>query len=94
MGTLDIPTIDLSKQPDPTEISAAISDLGFLFLKNGTTPAQTLVQEMFSLSKGFFEGESLEEKEKVSITTQNRGWVKNRQESLDSKGHPSGDIKE
>ncbi|QRV87578.1 2OG-Fe(II) oxygenase family protein [Ceratobasidium sp. AG-Ba] len=94
MSIPDIPTIDLSSHPDPKEVSAAMSDLGFLFIKNGGTPSQDLVQDMFEVSKGFFESESLEEKEKVSITVQNQGWVRNRQESLDSKGNPSGDIKE
>ncbi|KAG8693356.1 hypothetical protein FRC08_009173 [Ceratobasidium sp. 394] len=94
MNTPDIPTIDLSKLPDPKDVSAAISRLGFLFLKNAETPSRSLVQKMFDLSKGFFEGESIEEKEKVSITVQNQGWVRNRQESLDSNGHPLGDIKE
>ncbi|KAG8747492.1 hypothetical protein FRC10_000628 [Ceratobasidium sp. 414] len=94
MNAPNIPTIDLSKQPDPQEVSAAISNLGFLFLKNAETPSQSLVQKMFDVSKGFFEGESVREKEKVSITVQNQGWVRNRQESLDSKGHPLGDIKE
>ncbi|KAG9074749.1 hypothetical protein FRC06_010489 [Ceratobasidium sp. 370] len=94
MSAPDIPTIDLFKQPDPKEISAAISRLGFLFLKNAGTPSQSLVQKMFDLSKDFFEGESVEEKEKVPITVHNQGWVRNRQESLDTEGHPLGDIKE
>lgn len=81
MSKLDIPSIDLSERPDPKDVSAAISDLGFLFVKNAAVPSQALVREMFSISKGFFEGESLEEKEKVAITVQNRGWVRNKQES-------------
>lgn len=36
---------------------------------------------MFALSKEFFEEESVQEKEKVAITVQNRGWVRNKQES-------------
>ena len=83
MSTLDIPSIGLglSEQPDPKEVSAAISKLRFLFVKNAPTPTSSLVGDMFALSKGFFEGESVEEKEKVSITVQNRGWVRNKQES-------------
>lgn len=94
MSELDIPTIDLSKHPDPKDVSSAIRNLGFLFIQNGATPSPGLVRDMFEVSKGFFEGESPEEKEKVAITVENRGWVKNRQESLDSRGNPSGDIKE
>ncbi|CAE6527398.1 unnamed protein product [Rhizoctonia solani] len=94
MTSLDIPSIDFSKQPDSKDVSAAMANLGFLFIKNADVPSQELVRDMFSLSKEFFEGESLEEKEKVSVTVQNRGWIGNRQEALDTKGHPTGDLKE
>ncbi|EUC57697.1 2OG-Fe(II) oxygenase family oxidoreductase, partial [Rhizoctonia solani AG-3 Rhs1AP] len=71
-----------------------MANLGFLFIKNADVPSQDLVRDMFALSKEFFEGESLEEKEKVSVTVQNRGWIGNRQEALDTGGHPKGDLKE
>lgn len=81
MAGPDIPSIDFSQQPDPSDVSAAISNLGFLFIKNGGAPSLDLVKEMFAVSKEFFEDESVEEKEKVSITVENRGWVRNRQEA-------------
>ncbi|CAE6454614.1 unnamed protein product [Rhizoctonia solani] len=94
MASLDIPSIDFSKRPDSKDVSAAMANLGFLFIKNADVPSQDLVRDMFALSKEFFEGESLEEKEKVSVTVQNRGWIGNRQEALDTGGHPKGDLKE
>ncbi|QRW15977.1 2OG-Fe(II) oxygenase family protein [Rhizoctonia solani] len=94
MASVDIPSIDFSKLPDSKDVSAAMSNLGFLFIKNADVPNQELVQDMFAISQGFFEGESLEEKEKVSVTVQNRGWIGNRQEALDTKVHPTGDLKE
>jgi isopenicillin N synthase-like dioxygenase len=81
MASLDIPSIDFAQQPDPKDVSAASGNLGFLFIRNGGTPSQDLVEDMFVLSKQFFEGESLGEKEKVSITVQNQGWVRNKQEA-------------
>jgi isopenicillin N synthase-like dioxygenase len=81
MASVDIPSIDFSKQPDSKDVSAAMSSLGFLFIKNADVPSQELVQDVFAISKGFFEGESLEEKQKVSVTVQNRGWIGNKQEA-------------
>ncbi|ELU45890.1 2OG-Fe(II) oxygenase superfamily domain-containing protein [Rhizoctonia solani AG-1 IA] len=94
MASVDIPSIDFSKLPDSKDVSVAMSNLGFLFIKNADVPNQELVHDMFAISQGFFEGESLEEKEKVSVTVQNRGWIGNRQEALDTKVHPTGDLKE
>ncbi|KDN50884.1 hypothetical protein RSAG8_00511, partial [Rhizoctonia solani AG-8 WAC10335] len=94
MASLDIPSIDFSKRPDSKDVSAAMANLGFLFIKNADVPSQNLVRDMFALSKEFFEGESLEEKQKVPVTVQNRGWIGSRQEALDTGGHPKGDLKE
>lgn len=46
MSQRDIPSIDLSERPDPKDVSAAISDLGFLFVTNATTPSQDITKSV------------------------------------------------
>ncbi|KAG8962884.1 hypothetical protein FRC03_003671 [Tulasnella sp. 419] len=87
-----IPLVDL--EAPAQDIVEGISQLGFLYLKCPAIPAASSVERMFDLSRQFFLSESITEKEKVAITINNAGWVKLRQEALDSDGYPSGDIKE
>ncbi|KAG8904758.1 hypothetical protein FRB99_001235 [Tulasnella sp. 403] len=79
---------------DVSEIFKAISSVGFLSVESPPIPSPADVARMFEIGRDFFLNESLEEKEKVGITTGNVGWVKMRQEKLDAQGYPGGDIKE
>ncbi|THW09459.1 iron/ascorbate family oxidoreductase [Aureobasidium pullulans] len=81
----DIPVIDISpSNPEAAkQILAAAENNGFLFIENnaaaGMPPAK--VDEMFDLSKKFFQGPV--ENKKECPTQNNRGWVSMQQETLD-----------
>ncbi|TIA19400.1 iron/ascorbate family oxidoreductase [Aureobasidium pullulans] len=92
----DIPVIDISpSNPEAAkQILAAAENNGFLFIENnaaaGMPPAK--VDEMFDLSKQFFQGPV--ENKKECPTQNNRGWVSMQQETLDPGNQKRGDFKE
>lgn len=76
-----IPVLDLSQgATEALGVSNAIKSLGFLALKSAKEPSTAQVSELFEIAQLFFENESLDEKERCAITTENKGWVKKRQE--------------
>ena len=76
---------DLAQHDSPASLAKAVADaaesIGFLYLKNTGLEAQAA--EVFKVSKDFFLNESTEDKEAVSMTTNNVGYSKPGQESLD-----------
>jgi len=81
----DIPLIDLQHCNTTESLACAVhkaaASLGFLYLKN--TGLEQLAEQMFEISSDFFHHQSAEDRLKCAITTQNRGYVKIGQESLD-----------
>lgn len=75
-----IPLVDLNSHEAP-DVSRAMRDLGFLTVKSPWTPSREQIENVFEISKQFFLEEPLENKERVSISVENKGWVKMRQES-------------
>ncbi|KAG8877837.1 hypothetical protein FRB97_003118 [Tulasnella sp. 331] len=90
--SIAIPSIDVDSQA--AKIPDAIADLGFLFLKSPSVPSPESIARMFEIAEEFFLHEHIDEKSKVGYTIGNVGWIRVRQEKLDSEEHPAGDIKE
>ncbi|KAF8339031.1 uncharacterized protein EI90DRAFT_2444404 [Cantharellus anzutake] len=82
-----IPLADLSNlgtnetREGLVSLSESIQKLGFLTLKSPSTPSKEQIENIFRISQRFFEEETDENKEAVSITVGNKGWVKRRQEA-------------
>ncbi|KFH47614.1 hypothetical protein ACRE_015090 [Hapsidospora chrysogenum ATCC 11550] len=91
-----IPVIDISG--DQTEVARqlvqAAEDHGFIYIRNlGKDIAPAAVDEAFDLSKKIFDS-PLEEKQRCTIQTNNRGWSGMHSETLDPKNQKVGDFKE
>lgn len=74
--------VDLADYATPESlakaVSSAASSIGFLYLKN--TGLEKQAADVFDISKDFFLNESLENKEKVAMTTANMGYSRPGQE--------------
>ncbi|OAQ77340.1 oxidoreductase, 2OG-Fe(II) oxygenase family [Purpureocillium lilacinum] len=95
-ATANIPVIDLAG--DEADVArhlvAAAEDHGFIYIKNrGNDIPAAAVDEAFSLSRRIFDT-PLEEKQRCSIQTNNRGWTGMHAETLDPKNQRIGDFKE
>ncbi|KFA60523.1 hypothetical protein S40285_08888 [Stachybotrys chlorohalonatus IBT 40285] len=92
----NIPVIDISGEPTDVarQLVAAAEEHGFLYIKNlgDDIPAKD-IDEAFSLSTKIFDS-PLEEKQKCTINTKNRGWSGMHSETLDPKNQRIGDFKE
>ncbi len=79
---VDLCHLDASEdRQELISISELIQRLGFLMLKSPSTPSKEQIASIFRISARFFEEETSENKEAVSITVENKGWVKRRQEA-------------
>ncbi|KAI5250295.1 hypothetical protein E4T43_00357 [Aureobasidium subglaciale] len=95
-ASAQIPVIDLSSSNPhaATQLLDAAANNGFVFVENndatGMPPAK--IDNMFDLSKDFFQG-PIENKQECP-TQNNRGWVSMQQETLDPGNQKRGDFKE
>ncbi|KAL3957508.1 hypothetical protein ACCO45_008086 [Purpureocillium lilacinum] len=90
-ATANIPVIDLAGDEADVarQLVAAAEDHGFIYIKNrGNDIPAAAVDEAFSLSRRIFDT-PLEEKQRCSIQTNNRGWTGMHAETLDPKNQRS-----
>ncbi|KAF7539982.1 hypothetical protein G7Z17_g12300 [Cylindrodendrum hubeiense] len=98
-ATAKIPIIDISAPGvDQKEIARQLVDAaeehGFIYIRNlGRDISAGDVDGAFALSKKTFEC-PVEEKQKCTIQTNNRGWSEMHSETLDPKNQKVGDYKE
>ncbi|OAQ85647.1 oxidoreductase, 2OG-Fe(II) oxygenase family [Purpureocillium lilacinum] len=95
-ATANIPVIDLAGDEADVarQLVAAAEEHGFIYIKNrGNDIPAAAVDEAFSLSRRIFDT-PLEEKQRCSIQTNNRGWTGMHAETLDPKNQRIGDFKE
>ncbi|KAH6892308.1 hypothetical protein B0T10DRAFT_483565 [Thelonectria olida] len=99
MASANIPIIDISTPDvDQKEIARQLVDAaeehGFIYIRNlGRDISASEVDGAFALSKKTFES-PLEEKQRCTIQTNNRGWSGMHSETLDPKNQKIGDYKE
>ncbi|CAG9954215.1 unnamed protein product [Clonostachys rosea f. rosea IK726] len=94
--TANLPIIDISG--DEAEVARQLVDAaeehGFIYIKNtGKDIPAAAISEIFGLSTKIFDS-PLEEKQKCTIQTNNRGWSGMHSETLDPKNQRVGDFKE
>ncbi|KAI5461378.1 hypothetical protein BGZ63DRAFT_234103 [Mariannaea sp. PMI_226] len=99
MAIANIPVIDIS-DPDVNqkEIARQLVDAaeehGFIYIRNrGLDISGSEIDGAFALSKKTFES-PIEEKQRCTIQTNNRGWSGMHSETLDPKTQKVGDYKE
>ncbi|KAH7318465.1 hypothetical protein B0I35DRAFT_243214 [Stachybotrys elegans] len=92
----NIPVIDIAggQNEVAAQLVAAAEEHGFLYIKNlGNDIATSSIDEAFKLSAKIFDS-PLEEKQRCTIQTNNRGWSGMHAETLDPKNQKVGDYKE
>lgn len=95
-NSAEIPIIDLSG--DEVEVARqlvnAAEEHGFIYIRSlGQNISADSVDEAFKLSAKLFDS-PLEEKQRCTIQTNNRGWSGMHSETLDPKNQKVGDFKE
>ncbi|KAF4120444.1 Isopenicillin N synthase [Geosmithia morbida] len=92
----DIPIIDLSGPQDDVarQLVDAAEKHGFIYIRNlGKDIGPDAIDEAFELSEKIFDS-PLEEKQRCTIQTNNRGWSAMHSETLDPSSQKVGDYKE
>ncbi|KAJ4268291.1 hypothetical protein NW762_002354 [Fusarium torreyae] len=98
-NTANIPIIDISAlEADQKEVAQQLVDAaeehGFIYIRNlGRNIPAADIDGAFDLVRKTFEC-SLEEKQRCTIQTNNRGWSGMHSETLDPKNQKVGDFKE